>query len=112
MLEQVRLYEEIAGKTISHAVELWSCNDVAVFVFTDGTFFAVKSKGGYDGESELHTTDDFDIFAAPADKIIDAGIITKEELAERRAQRDEEWNRRTENRARAEYERLKKQFEG
>lgn len=110
--------ESIGGKTISGAIFFDGYyHDSVVIGFTDGSYARLTSNSGYDGEASLEIEEPEwdDILGENEDRYVSLGVITAEELlTEKQRRLDEEQRRKSwrELHERAEYEKLKRKFEG
>jgi len=114
MKTEVKL-TEAAGKTLA-AVEFSESygSGQCVLSFSDGTFSTLGVERGYEGGDEEVKEDTLSMFDFGDEKLISAGIVTADEMAAMREERDgrqrAEQQARQEARDRQEFERLKRKF--
>ena len=109
MKKEIRLTEAI-GKTLEGFEFSITCGQ-AVLTFTDGTFATLGVDRGYEaGDEEIEETE-LELFNFGHDKLIALGIISKEEMDEKREQLRKASADSQAQRDRAEYERLRRKFE-
>lgn len=83
-----------------------------VLTFSDGGFVTLDIDHGYESGDETIEEGSLNLCLFNDEKLIGLGVITREELAERRTQDDKAFSVKRAQRERAEYERLKSKFEG
>lgn len=82
---------EAVGKAVKGFLYSWTSGQMIVYFDRAFTTFGVLSARG-----EEVTGEKLRLFAFGDDKLIEAGILSIEELEERRAERDERWRQRRE----------------
>ena len=114
MKTEVKLTEAV-GKTLA-AVEFsdsW-CGGQCVLAFTDSTFATLGVERGHESGDEEIKEDTLAVFDFGDEKLARAGIVTTDEMAAMRKDRDDqqraEQQARQEARDRMEFERLKRKF--
>lgn len=114
MKTEMKLTEAV-GKTLA-AVEFSEsyCGGQCVLAFTDGTFATLGIARGYESGDEEITEDTLALFDFGDEKLVRAGIVTADELAamreDRNRQQRAEYEKQQEARDRQEFERLKRKF--
>lgn len=102
------VFSDCAGQTIE-GVFYSGWNSQAVVTFTDGTFATIGTDTWYD---DTYLEDGkLDVLEFGDTSLIEAGIITAEELKAKRMEGHERYLRRQEASEREYYERLKKKYE-
>lgn len=114
MKTEVKMTEAV-GKTLA-AVEFSEgyCGGQCVLAFTDGTFATLGVERGYERGDEEITEDTLALFDFGDENLVRAGIVTADELAAMREDRNRQqragYERLQEARDRQEFERLKRKF--
>ena len=106
MMNQIKLADS-AGRTVAgHA----SSSDGSQFLlaFTDGSFVLLWIEHGYDpGDDMILDADELDILHFGNAQLLRLGVMTDQELRDRKSEREALWSYQYMARKRAEYERLK-----
>lgn len=113
MKEILHDLSEIVGKEVASSFEL---EDMLIITFTDNSYVALKSKGGYDGcdpsaPDVAWPETRYDCQVRP---LVACGLWTKQDLAEWQRQQDAAAQKAEQDKneaERAEFERLKAKFE-
>ena len=109
MRQEVTFTQQAIGKTIE-AVKFAKYAQQGIMTFTDGTFATIGIDHGYEaGDADLVDEQLMVLGFGDAD-LISLGILTAEELAAKRKERDDSVRQNQEDRERSEFERLKAKF--
>lgn len=105
---------KVVGKTLK-AIQFSNLNGQCVLVFNDDTFTTLGIDRGFEhGDDDIEPIS-LDLFMFGDDRLIEADIVTKEEMefirSEKAAADNKRHNVAQELRDRAEYERLRARFE-
>lgn len=102
--------EEATGKTVKSVAQCFASEQLLI-VFESQNFLCFKAKLDSTGEMAELVEADLDLDSFNREKLIEHGIITKEESEQMDRRKEEEWRKEKEETERREYERLKRKFE-
>lgn len=110
MKTEVKLTESI-GKTLAAVAFSESyCKGQCVLAFTDGTFATLGIDRGCERGEDWIMQEELSLFDFGDDELVRAGIVTAEEIATMRKDRDRKLAAERDARLRQEFERLKCKF--
>lgn len=110
MIREEVFSKEIIGKTID-GLYFSAASDVMMLTFTDKTLAIFEVMAGYENGDEEICAGDLDLLSFGDTTLIEAGVITEEDLKAHRIKRMEDWRKAKESGDRRRYLALKKKFE-
>jgi hypothetical protein len=110
MKQQLFKRKEAEGKTVDRIVPDWK-NSQWLVLFTDGTFFYLRAqRGDAVGDEEIEFTVPFDPLEFGSDRLVNAGLLTREEIEAKQQARREAWGREKLAHERRQDEHFKRKF--
>ncbi|MCK5643651.1 MAG: hypothetical protein KAJ19_22820 [Gammaproteobacteria bacterium] len=110
MIREEVFSKEIIGKTID-GLHYSVGSDVMMLTFDDGTLAVFEVMAGYEQGDEEICAGDLDLLTFGDATLIEAGVITEEDLKAHRIKRVADWKKAQEAGDRRRYLALKKKFE-